>query len=104
LDLAVFFLNQYLLPMALVPDFLWAALMDHSPMLWPLGVVAYLTIVWALWSGHRQVADLRGWAMVKVMLLTLVYMLHWVPVMIVTTARMCVQPKRLRWVKTDHKG
>jgi len=104
LDLAVFFLNQYLLPMALVPDFLWAALMDHSPMLWPLGVVAYLTIVWALWSGHRQVADRHGWAMVKVMLLTLVYMLHWVPVMIVTTARMCVQPKRLRWVKTDHKG
>ncbi|MEN9219412.1 MAG: glycosyltransferase family 2 protein [Thermostichales cyanobacterium SZTDM-1c_bins_54] len=102
LDLGVFFLHQYVLPMALVPDLFWAWQLDQQPLLWPLGVVAYLSMVWALWSGLRQGNDSWSWGMLKTLLLTLVYMLHWLPVMMVTTARMCVQPKRLHWVKTQH--
>ncbi|MFM8006294.1 MAG: glycosyltransferase family 2 protein, partial [Dolichospermum sp.] len=32
------------------------------------------------------------------------YMLHWLVVMSSTTARMSFRPKRLKWVKTVHKG
>lgn len=32
------------------------------------------------------------------------YMLHWLPVMASTTARMSIRPKRLKWVKTVHHG
>ncbi|GAB4215287.1 MAG: glycosyltransferase family 2 protein [Synechococcales cyanobacterium] len=104
LDLGVFFLNQYLLPMALVPDLVWAWRLEQHTVLWPLGVVAYLTIVWGLWCGQRQSTTLSGLALWRSMGLALVYMLHWLPVMISTTARMCIQPKRLRWVKTEHQG
>ncbi|MDY7012985.1 MAG: glycosyltransferase family 2 protein, partial [Cyanobacteriota bacterium] len=37
-------------------------------------------------------------------LMGLIYMLHWMVVMPVTTARMSVRPKRLKWVKTVHQG
>jgi 1,2-diacylglycerol 3-beta-glucosyltransferase len=32
------------------------------------------------------------------------YMVHWLPVMAVTTTRMSIRPKRLKWVKTVHQG
>ncbi|HEY9663324.1 MAG TPA: hypothetical protein V6C65_33170, partial [Allocoleopsis sp.] len=37
-------------------------------------------------------------------LLGTVYMLHWIPIMASTTARMSIRPKRLKWVKTVHHG
>jgi 1,2-diacylglycerol 3-beta-glucosyltransferase len=33
-----------------------------------------------------------------------IYMLHWLVVMPITTARMSIRPKRLKWVKTVHEG
>jgi 1,2-diacylglycerol 3-beta-glucosyltransferase len=32
------------------------------------------------------------------------YMAHWLPVITFTSARMAVQKKRLKWVKTAHSG
>jgi 1,2-diacylglycerol 3-beta-glucosyltransferase len=34
----------------------------------------------------------------------MIYMLHWIPVIGSVTLRMCVLPKRLKWVKTQHQG
>ena len=34
----------------------------------------------------------------------MIYMLHWIPVIASVTLRMCVLPKRLKWVKTQHQG
>ena len=34
----------------------------------------------------------------------MIYMLHWIPVIASVTLRMCVQPKLLKWVKTQHQG
>jgi 1,2-diacylglycerol 3-beta-glucosyltransferase len=31
-------------------------------------------------------------------------MLHWIPVIASVTLRMCVLPKRLKWIKTQHQG
>jgi 1,2-diacylglycerol 3-beta-glucosyltransferase len=31
-------------------------------------------------------------------------MLHWIVVMAATTTRMAFRPKRLKWVKTVHRG
>jgi 1,2-diacylglycerol 3-beta-glucosyltransferase len=33
-----------------------------------------------------------------------IYLLHWIPIMASTTARMSVRPKQLKWVKTVHHG
>jgi 1,2-diacylglycerol 3-beta-glucosyltransferase len=34
----------------------------------------------------------------------MIYMLHWIPVIASVTLRMCILPKRLKWVKTLHQG
>ncbi|MFS8899599.1 glycosyltransferase family 2 protein [Synechococcus sp. H65.1] len=103
-DLWAFFICQYLLPMALVPDTLWVLLTGHSSVLLPLNALVMGSLTLALYRSLRQVEGLRGGKLWWRTALGLVYMLHWLPVMIVTTARMCVQPKRLRWVKTVHYG
>ncbi len=104
LDLWAFFISQYLLPMALVPDTLWVLLAGHSSVLLPLNALVMGCLAVAFYRGLRQVEGLRGQALWWQTTLGLVYMLHWLPVMITTTARLCVQPKRLKWVKTTHYG
>ncbi|MEN9225825.1 MAG: glycosyltransferase family 2 protein [Thermostichus sp. HHBFW_bins_43] len=104
LDLWAFFISQYLLPMALVPDTLWVLLTGHSSVLLPLNALVMGCLTVAFYRGLRQVEGLRGRQLWWHTGLGLVYMLHWFPVMIATTARMCVQPKRLKWVKTVHHG
>jgi 1,2-diacylglycerol 3-beta-glucosyltransferase len=34
----------------------------------------------------------------------MIYMLHWIPVIACVTLRMCIVPKKLKWVKTQHQG
>ena len=103
-DLLLFFVNQYLLPMAVVPDLFWTLTYSHRPALLPLNAILLFLTLASLWGGMRQIQGLRGWALVQRTLLGLIYMLHWLPVMIATTTRMCIQPKRLKWVKTVHQG
>jgi len=33
-----------------------------------------------------------------------IYMFHWLVVMVSTTTRISVRPKRLKWIKTVHQG
>jgi 1,2-diacylglycerol 3-beta-glucosyltransferase len=88
----------------LVPDTLWVLLTGHSSVLLPLNALVMGCLTVAFYRGLHQVEGLRGRRLWWHTALGLVYMLHWLPVMIATTARMCVQPKRLRWVKTVHHG
>ncbi len=104
LDLWAFFISQYLLPMALVPDTLWVLFTGQSSVLLPLNALVMGCLTVAFYRGLRQVEGLRGRQLWWRTALGLVYMFHWFPVMIATTARMCVQPKRLKWVKTVHHG
>ncbi|MEM6447964.1 MAG: glycosyltransferase [Cyanobacteria bacterium J06642_2] len=104
LDLTLFLFIQYLLPIAIVPDFLLTAFRTHQPALWPLSLVfAVMTLV-ALSMGSRRALGLRGTSLGLAIVGGSIYMLHWIPVMVATTARMCVRPKRLKWVKTLHEG
>ncbi|MGF1575731.1 MAG: glycosyltransferase [Cyanophyceae cyanobacterium] len=104
LDLLVFFGVQYLLPMAVLPDLLWTLTTTQSSALLPMGIV-FTAISWmGFYSSLRQIQKLQGWPLWRESLTSVIYMMHWLPVMAVVTARMCVQPKRLRWVKTIHHG
>lgn len=104
LDLTLFLFIQYLLPIAIVPDLLLTVFRTHQPALWPLSLVFAIMTLVALTVGSRRALGLRGKALVWAVLGGSLYMLHWIPVMAATTARMCVQPKRLKWVKTLHEG
>ena len=109
-DLLGFLLIQYLLPIAMVPDFLLALMTRRLPLLGPLGMLLFGLLLWAQGSGLRRSYQAeRGQPMplsqvLRRMVRGLLYMMHWSVVMPWVTARMAVAPKRLKWVKTTHHG
>lgn len=103
-DLLLFFLLQFLLPLALIPDLFWAIFYSHYPVLWPLQTLLSIIITVGFIAGLYQYQNLRGWPLLWVTIQGSLYMMHWIPVMIVTTLRLCIQPQQLRWIKTEHRG
>ncbi|MBW4468401.1 MAG: glycosyltransferase family 2 protein [Pegethrix bostrychoides GSE-TBD4-15B] len=118
-DLVMFLMTQYLLPTAAVPDFLMALIRSRPPVLMPVTSLALVFSFISMFSGLRQIrrsADpskrltavphsLTAIAQLSAQTgLGALYMLHWLPVMASTTARMAIRPKQLKWVKTVHHG
>lgn len=110
IDLLMFLMTQYVLPTAAIPDFLMALIRNCPPMLAPVTTLATLFALVGMVKGLRQTTDphtkrrFLAPVMLANALLGTIYMLHWIPVMTSTTARMAVRPKRLKWVKTVHHG
>nr|WP_238154223.1 glycosyltransferase family 2 protein [Synechococcus elongatus] len=105
-DLAIFWLTQYILPTAAIPDLALALILKRSPLYGPLaGLTVGLTLI-SLLRGIRQARshEARNPLPIGQSLLGVIYMLHWIPVMAYTTMRMAFWPKQLRWVKTVHVG
>ena len=109
-DLAMFLLIQHILPIAAVPDLMMALARNRTPIMAPLtGLMLSLSMV-SMFMGlkrERKAESLSAVAFLAIALQTLrgnIYMLHWLVVMVGTTARMSVRQKRLKWVKTIHAG
>ena len=101
---------QYLLPTAAIPDFVFAIATGHFPVLFPMTALATLLTSWAMLKGTLRVYKDEPWSWQKLKkvtgncVITSIYILHWLVVMPITTARMSVRRKRLKWVKTVHQG
>ena len=124
-DLFVFWLTQYLLPTAVVPDTVMAIARSTPPLLSPMtGLTVILSLV-GMVIGLRRIhrgeylareavlgsersptprATLPLWRAMIQSTRGTAYMLHWLIVVASTTARISVRPKRLKWVKTMHQG
>ncbi|WP_416665815.1 glycosyltransferase [Egbenema bharatensis] len=115
-DLFFFWLIQYVLPTASIPDFLMAISRSCPPLFAPLTSLMFLFSLLGMFMGlrsskpsslginqHRRIPRLPTNRLGHSLLGT-AYMFHWLPVMASTTARMAVRPKRLKWVKTVHRG
>lgn len=126
LDMFMFWVIQYFMPTAMVPDLLMAIVRNH-PLIWspitglsvPLSLVGMVVGLRRIRRSHavlpasqlidpevdaeprKPVALLRD--IFQAVYGTL-YMLHWIVVLASTTARISVRPKRLKWVKTVHHG
>ncbi|MFN3927624.1 MAG: glycosyltransferase [Pseudanabaenaceae cyanobacterium] len=104
IDLWLFFLMQYLLPTALVPDLCASVLLRHGSVVLPFSGMAVILSSIGMAFGVRKAYQLSWWAVLWQTLRGTLYMLHWIPVMISVTLRMAIRPKRLKWVKTVHQG
>ncbi len=106
LDLACFFLLQYMLPVVAVADLLGALVSGTLPTIWPLSFVAFgLSGVSILLGCRRRSEGPELPAMHPLnLLLGIVYLGHWFLVIPYTTVRMALLPKRLVWAKTLHLG
>lgn len=104
IDLLLFFLLQFLLPLALIPDLLWTIFFNHHPLLLPLQTLLSIIVTVGFIAGLYQHQKLRGWSLVWATIQGSLYMVHWIPVMIVTTLNLCIKPQKLTWIKTEHRG
>lgn len=108
LDLTMFILIQYGLPTAAIPDLLFSVVWGHWPRLGSLTVISFLISYYGM---GRTIGMMNGTQSLGAIARNLqsttigmVYLLHWLVVMPVTTLRMAIFPKRLKWVKTVHQG
>ncbi len=102
--LLLFFLLQFLLPIALLPDLLWNIFYSHYSLLFPLQTLLSLIVTVAFIGGLYQFQKLRGIALIWATIQGSIYMVYWIPVMIVTILKLCTQRQQLHWHKTEHQG
>ncbi len=109
-DLFYFFLIQYLLPTASIPDLLMVIIKHDLPLVAPLTTITVSVGFWGMFSGLKRSSNskqLSWFEQIKLLsqsLLGMIYMTHWLIVMPITTLRMSIRQKRLKWVKTVHEG
>ena len=106
LDLACFFLLQYVLPVLSAADLLAALVTRTPPTVWPFSILALSLSGLAVLRGCRRPSE--GPALPAINLpavaLVIVYLVHWFVVIPWVTLRMTLRPKRLVWAKTLHLG
>ncbi|MEM9817406.1 MAG: glycosyltransferase family 2 protein [Cyanobacteria bacterium P01_D01_bin.6] len=104
LDLAVFWIIQYGLPTAALPDFILAIVRHRPPMLIPLSGTAAIFATVGMARGLRQSQSASAFSILVQTVRGMVYMTHWLMIVATVTFRMAIRPKRLKWVKTQHGG
>jgi 1,2-diacylglycerol 3-beta-glucosyltransferase len=109
LDLGIFWILQYILPTAVIPDTLMAAWYQHPPLLLPLSILTTSLSFVGMFAGLNRIRRLQSLPLNLVQmtaqaLLGTLYMAHWLVVVSSVTARMSIRPKRFNWVKTIHVG
>ncbi|MEO0738634.1 MAG: glycosyltransferase family 2 protein [Cyanobacteria bacterium J06649_12] len=104
IDMLVYWMLQYMLPIVALPDLMIAIALRQPPVFAPLTTFAVGVSYWGMAMGIRRTQKISLLlAMVRAVKGTL-YMTHWIVVMAFATTRMAVRPKRLKWVKTIHDG
>ncbi|HBR00884.1 MULTISPECIES: glycosyltransferase family 2 protein [unclassified Roseofilum] len=108
-DMLIFWIMQYFIPNAAIPDCLMAIAKNRLPVYSPMTTLMVGMSVIAMIQGIRRVNRVKGAVSSLPTLLwqTLrgtIYMLHWLLIVASTSARIAVRPKTLKWVKTTHKG
>jgi 1,2-diacylglycerol 3-beta-glucosyltransferase len=109
LDLAIFWLIQYILPTAVIPDTLLAAWYGQPPVLLPLSLLTTSLSLVGMFAALNRTGNVQNkpFNLAQITfqsILGTVYMSHWLVVVASVTARMSIRPKRFNWVKTVHVG
>ncbi len=113
-DMFAFWIIQYFLPAAAIPDLILAIGFKHFPIYSPLTTLAMSLSLVGMFTGLRrierqtaQIAKSRPASPLQTLIETvrgIIYLLHWVVVISSITLRISVRPKQLKWVKTVHQG
>ncbi|MBL1209613.1 glycosyltransferase family 2 protein [Geminocystis sp. GBBB08] len=109
-DLLYFFLVQYIFPTAAIPDLVMVITRHHIPLIAPLTSLTLVLAFWGMFTGLKRTKSdtflsiTDNLKMIQQSILGMIYLTHWFIVMPVTTARMSIRQKQLKWVKTVHDG
>ena len=102
IDLWMFFVLQFLLPVGLVADVVCALAMGHLPVLWPLQTLLGLLVMVEMMRGLTKFEALRGLALFQGVVGGLLFMLHWPLVMLVIILKCCILRQSLVWHPVEH--
>ena len=103
-DATLFFINQYLLPVAFIPDTIAAIALKQTPMLPPIAAFSMTLAAVTMTFGIRSSYKASWSSAIGQTLSGMIFMLHYIPVIVSVTLRMCVIPKQLKWVKTQRQA
>ena len=108
-DLFYFFLIQYILPTAAIPDLLMVIVNNDLPLIAPLTGITVTVGFWGMFIGLKksathQLTFSEQLGLIGKSIVGMIYLTHWFFVMPATTFRMSIRQKRLKWVKTVHEG
>lgn len=101
-DLFIFWVIQYALPTAALPDFAMAVTRSRLPMLMPVSGAAIIFATLGMAGGLWRTQQASALSILVQTWRGMAYMTHWFVVVGTVTLRMALRPKRLKWVKTQH--
>ena len=106
LDLACFFLLQYVLPVVSFVDLIVSITLFKMPLYWPLSIVAFGISSFAFWKGCSQHSE--GPRLPKPNFMNIlgatIYLAHWFIIIPFIVFKMSLFRKTLIWEKTNHIG
>ena len=106
IDLACFFLLQYVLPVVSFIDFIFSIILFQMPLYWPISIVAFGISGLAYWKGCSQNSEgpiLPAPTFFNILGAT-IYLAHWFIIIPFIVFKMSLFRKSLIWEKTDHIG
>ncbi|MEL6159655.1 MAG: glycosyltransferase family 2 protein [Cyanobacteria bacterium J06554_11] len=102
LDMAGFWMIQYMLPVVALPDLLIALIRGQLPVFGPMTTMAVIMSCIGMFTTLRQAEEMSVGRALMQTLRGSAYMLHWLVVIGTMAMRISVRPKQLKWVKTVH--
>lgn len=102
IDMAGFWIIQYMMPAVLVPDLAIALIRHQLPIFGPISILGVVMSVWGMFTTVRRAEPTSIWSAIIQTIRGTVYMLHWIVVIATMAMRISVRQKKLRWVKTVH--
>ncbi|MGB7083938.1 MAG: glycosyltransferase family 2 protein, partial [Phormidesmis sp.] len=102
IDMAVFWVIQYMMPAVALPDMAIALSRRQLPVFGPITLLGVSLSLWGMWTNLRRADSTPPWQNAVQTVRGTIYMLHWVVVIATMAMRVSVRQKRLKWVKTIH--
>lgn len=102
IDMAVFWVIQYMMPAVVLPDVAIALVRHRLPVFGPITLLGIALSLWGMFTTIRRTEQASAWSAAVQTFRGTLYMLHWVLIIATMAMRISVRPKKLRWVKTVH--
>ncbi|MEM6448832.1 MAG: glycosyltransferase family 2 protein [Cyanobacteria bacterium P01_D01_bin.105] len=101
-DMAGFWIIQYMMPAVLLPDLAIALVRHQLPIFGPITLLSVGMSVWGMFTTVRRAEPTSFWSAAIQTIRGTLYMLHWLVVIATMAMRISIRQKQLKWVKTVH--
>ena len=102
IDMADYWIIQYMMPAVVVPDLAMALIREQMPVFGPIVTLSVGMSCVGMFKTLRREEETSVWSAAVQTVRGNLYMLHWIVVIATMAMRISVRPKKLKWVKTTH--